>query len=122
MVGNDKIEKFMNTDNGNSVYFTTGLPNNFDARKKWTNCPSISYIYNQGNCDSSYAISVASAVSDRICIHSNGTKNPIMSAQHIISCCYLCGHGCNGGSSSESWNFFRRHGFLSGGDYNSKQV
>lgn len=106
---------------GNSVYYTNGLPINFDARKRWPNCPSIGHIYNQGNCRSSYAISVASAVTDRICIHSNETKNPIMSAQQIISCCYLCGYGCDGGSQFESWDFYRRHGFVSGGDYNSNQ-
>jgi len=107
---------------GNSVYFTNGLPKNFDSREKWPYCPSIGHIYNQGNCRSSYAIAAASAVSDRICIQSNGTKNPIMSAQHIISCCYLCGYGCDGGSLIESWDFYRRHGFVSGGDYNSNQV
>jgi len=107
---------------GNSVYYTNGLPINFDSRIKWPNCPSISHIYNQGNCRSSYAVAVASAVSDRICIQSNGTKNPIMSAQQIISCCYLCGFGCDGGSLFESWDYYRRHGFVSGGDYNSNQV
>lgn len=106
---------------GNSVYFTNGLPTNFDSRKKWPNCPSIGHIYNQGNCRSSYAVAAASAASDRICIHSNSTKNPIMSAQQIISCCYLCGYGCDGGSLFESWDFYRRHGFVSGGEYNSNQ-
>lgn len=106
----------------NSVYYTIGLPKDFDASVKWPNCPSIGHIYNQGNCRSSFAVSVASAVSDRICIHSNGTKNPIMSSQHIMSCCYLCGPGCKGRVSLESWDFYRRHGFVSGGDYNSGQV
>uniref|UniRef100_A0A2H8TZ17 Cathepsin B n=3 Tax=Melanaphis sacchari TaxID=742174 RepID=A0A2H8TZ17_9HEMI len=116
--GNTNLNSY---GDSNSVYYTNGLPRNFDSRKKWPKCPSIGHIYNQGNCHSSYAISVASAVTDRLCIHSNGTKNPIMSAQQIISCCYLCGYGCNGGSQFESWDFYRRHGFVSGGDYNSSQ-
>lgn len=107
---------------GNSVYLTHGLPKTFDARKKWSKCPSIGHVFHQGNCRSSYAISVASAVSDRICIHANETKNPIMSAHHIMSCCYLCGYGCDGGSQFEAWDFYRRHGFVSGGDFNSNQV
>jgi cathepsin B len=99
-----------------------GLPTEFDARKKWYKCPSIGQVYDQGNCKSSYAISVASAVSDRICIHSDGLEKPKLSAQHILACCYICGSGCNGGRHYESWDFYRRHGFVSGGGYGSDEV
>ncbi|XP_050424190.1 cathepsin B-like cysteine proteinase 3 [Adelges cooleyi] len=98
-----------------------GLPKNFDARQKWPKCKSIGLIHNQGNCHSSYAISVVSAAADRICIGSNGTLTPVISPQQIISCCYLCGYGCRGGSAYESWDFYRRHGFVSGGDYGTNQ-
>ncbi|KAL5236292.1 hypothetical protein ACI65C_003702 [Semiaphis heraclei] len=97
------------------------LPKSFDARAKWYMCPSIGKIYDQGNCKSSYAISVASAISDRICIHSNGTVKPKLSAQQILSCCYLCGSGCSGGKHFESWDFYRRHGLVSGGEYSSDE-
>ncbi|XP_050424199.1 cathepsin B-like [Adelges cooleyi] len=98
-----------------------GLPKSFDAREKWHFCPSIGYIHDQGNCKSSYAISVASAVEDRICIGTNGQSKPKISAQQILSCCYLCGNGCYGGVHFESWYFYARHGFVSGGDYGSSE-
>lgn len=79
-------------------------------------------MYDQGNCKSSYAIAVASAASDRICIHSGGSIKPRLSAQQILSCCYLCGYGCGGGQHFESWDFYRRHGLVSGGGYGSDEV
>lgn len=98
-----------------------GLPKNFDAREKWSMCSSIGRVYDQGNCKSSYAIAVAAVVSDRICIHSQGAKTPSISAQQIVSCCYLCGEGCDGGDHEEAWYFYNRHGLVTGG-YDSKEV
>lgn len=97
------------------------LPKHFDAREKWPMCQSIGRIYDQGNCKSSYAIAVAAVVSDRICIHSQGAETPSISAQQIVSCCYLCGGGCDGGIHEEAWYFYNRHGLVTGG-YNSKEV
>lgn len=99
-----------------SDWDTEGLPEHFDAREKWPYCTSISRIFNQGNCISSYAVAVASAISDRICIGSNGLKKTTISSQHIITCCYLCGEGCEDGDHSEAWFFYQRHGVCSGGD------
>ncbi|EPB71595.1 papain family cysteine protease [Ancylostoma ceylanicum] len=49
------------------------LPESFDAREKWPDCPSISYIRGQSACGSCWAVATASVISDRACIESNGT-------------------------------------------------
>lgn len=107
----------------NGFWDPLDLPKSFDARAKWYKCPSLGQIYDQGNCRASHAVSVASAVSDRICIHTDGAQKPKLSAQQIISCCYLCGNGCGrSGRHYDSWDFYRRHGLVSGGGYGSDEV
>nr|1SP4_A Chain A, Cathepsin B [Bos taurus] len=48
------------------------LPESFDAREQWPNCPTIKEIRDQGSCGSCWAFGAVEAISDRICIHSNG--------------------------------------------------
>nr|ABU62925.1 cathepsin B [Fasciola hepatica] len=91
------------------------LPESFDARQKWANCPSISEIRDQSSCSSCWAVSSASAITDRICIHSNGQKKPRLSAIDIVSCCAYCGYGCNGGIPAMSWDYWTREGVVTGG-------
>ncbi|XP_060875895.1 uncharacterized protein LOC132949133 [Metopolophium dirhodum] len=121
LLGNVNVPAGATKTENSGFWDPLNLPKSFDARAKWYMCPSIGQIYDQGNCKSSYAISVASAISDRICIHSNGTVKPKLSAQQILSCCYLCGYGCSGGKHFESWDFYRRHGLVSGGEYGSNE-
>jgi cathepsin B len=72
-------------------------PTSFDARVEWPNCPSISLIRDQSCCGSCWAFGAAEAMSDRICIGSNGAKKTLVSADDLTGCCKLCGNGCNGG-------------------------
>ena len=39
------------------------------------------------------AFGAVEAMSDRICIASNGTKNAHLSAEDVMSCCRTCGNG-----------------------------
>lgn len=43
-----------------------GLPDNFDAREQWPNCPTISEIRDQGSCGSCWAFGAVEAMSDRV--------------------------------------------------------
>uniref|UniRef100_A0A0N5B3D2 Pept_C1 domain-containing protein n=1 Tax=Strongyloides papillosus TaxID=174720 RepID=A0A0N5B3D2_STREA len=95
------------------------LPKEFDGRLKWAYCASIHRVANQGGCGSCYASSSAAVISDRICIKTNGTFQPEISVQDLISCCHDCG-GCNGAAFAFSpINHWIQNGIVTGGSYGS---
>jgi len=97
------------------------LPANFDARNQWPNCPTIKEVRDQGSCGSCWAFGAVEAMSDRICIASNGTQNAHISAEDLVSCCLLCGRGCNGGYPAAAWSHYKSTGLVTGGNYNTSQ-
>uniref|UniRef100_A0A7E5A1K5 Pept_C1 domain-containing protein n=1 Tax=Panagrellus redivivus TaxID=6233 RepID=A0A7E5A1K5_PANRE len=97
----------------------TNIPKHFDARETWPYCESIHKVENQGGCGSCYAVVTTSVIADRICIATNGTKQPSISTQDLISCCPDCG-GCHGTIwALFSFNYWRDHGIVTGGSYGS---
>ena len=75
-------------------------------------------IWDQGGCGSCWAFGAASAMSDRMCIHS--PKNEIqvhVSPENLLSCCFSCGFGCNGGFPGAAWSYWHRKGLVTGGLY-----
>lgn len=42
------------------------LPEQFDARENWPNCPTIKEIRDQGSCGSCWAFGAVEAMSDRV--------------------------------------------------------
>jgi len=97
-----------------------GIPKTFDARKKWKYCRSIREIRDQGNCGSCWAFGTSSAFADRLCIATEGEFNQLLSAEELTFCCHLCGHGCDGGYPIKAWEYFKRHGLVTGGNYNTR--
>ncbi|XP_061393187.1 cathepsin B [Musca vetustissima] len=97
------------------------IPEEFDARTQWPQCPTIKEIRDQGSCGSCWAFGAVEAMSDRVCIHSNGTVHFHFSADDLVSCCHTCGFGCNGGFPGAAWSYWTRKGIVSGGPYGSKQ-
>jgi cathepsin B len=97
------------------------LPESFDPREHWPNCPTIKEIRDQGGCGSCWAFGAVTAMSDRICIHSKGKVNVHVSSENLLSCCYSCGFGCNGGFPGAAWSFWSRKGLVTGGTYGSDQ-
>jgi cathepsin B len=95
------------------------LPENFDARDQWPDCPTLKEIRDQGSCGSCWAFGAVEAMSDRVCIKSNATTHFRFSAEHLVSCCHTCGFGCNGGFPGSAWSYWVRKGIVSGGPYNS---
>jgi cathepsin B len=94
------------------------IPTAFDPRVKWPNCPSLKTIRDQGPCGSCWAFGAVEAASDRLCIGTNGAKTTELSAEDLLSCCWLaCGQGCEGGYPSSAWSFFNTVGVVSGNVY-----
>lgn len=110
----------------NPVFFhniddDTELPEEFDSRAQWPDCPTIREIRDQGGCGSCWAFGAVEAMSDRVCIHSNASIHFRFSADDLVSCCHLCGFGCNGGFPGAAWSYWVRKGIVSGGPYGSNQ-
>ncbi|UYV62080.1 CTSB [Cordylochernes scorpioides] len=95
------------------------IPENFDSREKWSNCQSIHQVRDQSECGSCWAMGAVSAMSDRICIASEGRVQVSISAEDLLSCCKTCGHGCDGGYPQDAWDYWVNHGLVTGGEYES---
>jgi len=107
--------------NVSQMYSNQAIPEAFDAREQWPDCPTIQEIRDQGSCGSCWAFGAVEAMSDRICIHSKGEVNAHLSAENLVSCCYTCGFGCNGGFPGAAWSHWVKKGIVTGGNYNSSQ-
>ena len=100
------------------LFVNADIPDSFDARAAWPACPNIGYIRDQSDCGSCWAFAATEALSDRICIASQGAKQPFLSADDLLSCCGLsCGFGCEGGYPIRAWNYFVKNGVCTGNGY-----
>lgn len=68
------------------------------------------------------AFGAVEAMSDRTCIASKGKVNVHLSAEDLVSCCHICGFGCNGGYPGMAWKYWVHWGIVTGGNYNTSQV
>lgn len=93
------------------------LPESFDARDHWPDCPTIGLIRDQSGCGSCWAFGAAESISDRICIHSKGQVKVNISAVDLLSCCESCGYGCEGGYMNKAWQYYQDQGIVTGGLY-----
>ena len=98
------------------------IPKEFDARKQWSNCKNIGEIRDQGSCGSCWAFAAVEAMSDRLCIATNGKVSVEISAEDLNSCCSSCGRGCNGGYTMAAWSYYHTNGLVSGGLYGTKDT
>lgn len=70
----------------------------------------------------SQAVAVASTLTDRLCIATDGNFTKDLSAQNLMTCGDDEQTGCNGGSAFRAWEFTMTNGIVTGGKFNSKQV
>ncbi|KAK6725859.1 hypothetical protein RB195_004279 [Necator americanus] len=93
------------------------IPETFDAREAWPQCQSIRSIRDQSSCGSCWAFGAVEAMSDRICIASNGKTQVTLSADDLLSCCKFCGFGCNGGDPYSAWKYWKNDGIVTGSNF-----
>ncbi|CAL8313133.1 unnamed protein product [Lota lota] len=96
------------------------LPSSFDSREQWPNCPTIQQIRDQGRCGSCWAFGAVEAMSDRLCIQTEGNVSVEISAEDLLSCCNECSIGCLGGYPTAAWQYWIKTGLVTGGLYDSK--
>jgi len=97
------------------------VPDQFDARTQWPNCPTIGEIRDQSDCGSCWAFGAVESMSDRHCIASKGNDAPHISAVDLVACCASCGFGCDGGYPGAAWQYWVRSGLVTGGQFGTKQ-
>jgi C1A family cysteine protease len=90
------------------------LPDEFDARLQWPQCAQA--VRDQQSCGDCWAFGSTSVFSFRLCIQSGGAVDLVMSPQYPTSC-DTTNNGCNGGSITGVWNFFKTSGLVSESDY-----
>jgi len=99
------------------LFRASNLPENFDLREAYPQCESLKEIRDQSACGSCWAFGAVEAMSDRICIASGQKLQTRISAEDLVSCCWSCGFGCNGGFPSSAWTYFKNTGLVTGGLY-----
>merc|ERR1719456_491435 len=103
---------------------TVELPTEFDWRTdpRAAKCPSLKEIRDQADCGSCWAFGSVEAMTDRICIASNGTDHAHLSAEDVTSCEILVDHGCSGGIPSTVYTYYKNTGVVTGGNYGDKSM
>ena len=95
------------------------LPDNYDLREAYPNCPTIKKIRDQsticGGADMIFA--PVETMSDRLCIFSKGEKQKPLSVTYVLSCCYYCLIGCEGLYPTFVFDFWVETGIPTGGEY-----
>jgi len=89
------------------------LPDSFDSRTNWPNCPTIGMIRDQSACGTCWAFGAAEAISDRYCTY--GVNNNLSVASGDIGFCCddgSCGYGCDGGFPSGAWQYWVDSGIV----------
>jgi len=87
------------------------IPTSFDSRTAWPGC--IGAIQNQARCGSCWAFGCVESLSDRFCIHSNGSINVTLSFMDLVTC-DMNDDGCEGGDPYTAWQYSKSAGLVEG--------
>jgi len=82
----------------------------WDSRVTYFDCESLKMVKDQGYCNSAWAFSLTSTISDHICSTYNMNVN--LSPQFLVSC-VSSNQGCRSGSLEKAWNYTQLIGVVS---------
>jgi len=95
---------------------TAPIPDAFDSETNWPDCAKIiGDIRDQSNCGCCWAFAGAEAASDRMCIATKAALMEPLSAEDVCFCGSF--NGCDGGQIDTPWNFIKRKGSVTGGQF-----
>ena len=86
------------------------IPDSFDARKYWPQCPTIKAIRDQAQCGSCWAFGAAESFGDRYCIATGDSIT--FSPQYLVDC-FNDSNGCGGGFPDLTWMALVNQGITS---------
>jgi len=84
----------------------SALPDSFDSRTNWPNCPTIGMIRDQSACGTCWAFGAAEAISDRYCTYKVNTNLSVAAGDIGFCCGFSCGDGCDGGFPAAAWEYW----------------
>lgn len=103
-----------------SRHIRAHIPESFDSREEWPMCNSIREVRDQSACGSCWAFGAVEAMTDRICVATEGRVQVHLSADDLLSCCSACGYGCDGGEPLAAFQFWVSSGIVTGSNYTAK--
>jgi cathepsin B len=112
-------EAFVEMENDMSEVPNVDIPADFDVRTAFPDCAEVSgNIRDQSDCGSCWAFGSTEAFNDRHCI-ATGDKTKLSVEDTTANCGFLqCfSMGCNGGQPGQAWQWFKKKGVVTGGDY-----
>jgi len=112
-------EGFVPQEKEISLVPNSDIPAEFDVRTAFPDCAEVSgNIRDQSSCGSCWAFGSTEAFNDRLCI-ATGNKIKLSVEDTTANCGFLqCfSMGCNGGQPGKAWDWFKKHGVVTGGDY-----
>ncbi|XP_018020798.1 cathepsin B [Hyalella azteca] len=96
---------------------SSDLPENFDGREQWPDCPSLREIRNQGCCGSCWVFGAVEVMTDRQCILKKTQFR--YSAEEPLLCIEFTEDYCSGGFPEDVYHYWIKSGIVSGGSFNS---
>jgi len=90
-------------------HFVGAVPEEFDARTQWPQCPTMQAIRDQGHCGSCWAFGAAESFGDRYCVTTGSHET--FSPQHLVDC-FDDEDGCMGGSLDTTWYALVKKGIV----------
>lgn len=88
----------------------------------WRDQDKVARVYDQGDCQSSWAFTTSSTLTSAMAIQNNQSATDLqISVQYIIDC-DTYNRGCGRGLTWNAYNFLRRKGYFLWQDYGSDYI